>query len=64
MSRRNMDPYQVFRQDGIELLLLPDLAQHTRNLSIDLREFLFIRNLKAVVELSDGMVLGCRPSWA
>ena len=64
MSRRNMDPYQVIRQDGIELLLLPDLAQHTRNLYIDLREFLFIRNLKAVVELSDGMVLGRRPSWA
>ena len=59
-----MDPYQVIRQDGIELLVLPDLAQHTRILSIDLREFLFIRNLKAVVELSDGMVLGRRPSWA
>lgn len=59
-----MDPYRVIRQDGIELLLLPDLAQHTRKLYIDLREFLFIRNLKAVVELSDGMVLGRRPSWA
>jgi hypothetical protein len=59
-----MDPYQVIRQDGIELLVLPDLAQHTRNLSIDLREFFFIRNLKAVVELSDGMVLGRRPSCA
>jgi hypothetical protein len=64
MSRRNMDPYQVIRQDGIELLVLPDLARHTRNLDIDLKEFLFLRNLKAVVELSDGMVLGRRPSWA
>jgi hypothetical protein len=64
MSRRNTEPYQVIRQDGIELLVLPDLARNTRNLSIDLREFLFIRILRAVVELSDGVVLGRRPSWA
>lgn len=64
MSRRNTDPYQVIRQDGIELLVLPELAQYTRNLHIDLKEFLFIRNLRAVVELSDGMVLGRRPFWA
>ena len=43
---------------------MPELIRHTQNIEIDLKEFLFFRNLVAVVELSDGMVLGRRASWA
>jgi hypothetical protein len=42
------------------LLVSPDLAKHSRHLSIDLKRFLFFRNLKAVAELSNGLVLGQR----
>ena len=45
-------------------MVLPDLAKHTRNMDIDLKEFLFFRNLNANVELSDGVVLGRRALMA
>ena len=54
----------MVKQDGVEFLILPELAKHTRNIDIDLKEFLFLRNLKANVELSDGVVLGRRASMA
>ena len=42
------------------MLVSPDLAKHSQQLSIDLKQFLIFRNLKAVAELSDGVVLGRR----
>ena len=48
----------------MELLVLPELVKHTRSVDIDLKEFLFFRNLKANLELADGVVLGRRPSMA
>ena len=44
--------------------MLPNLAQHTTSMTIDSKKFLFFRNLKAEVELENGMVLGRRASWA
>ena len=38
--------------------MAPDLAKHTRQLSVGLRRFWFLRSLKAQVELSNGLVLG------
>lgn len=38
----------------------PDLAKYSQQLSIDLKQFWFFRNLKAVAELSNGLVLGRR----
>ena len=46
------------------MLIMPDLARHTRTVDIDLKQFLFLRNLKAVLELTDGVVLGRRTSLA
>ena len=48
----------------MELFILPDLAKHTTVMNIDSKKFLFFRNLKAELELEDGMVLGRRASWA
>lgn len=56
--RRNLTSYQRVRQDGVELMVSPDLARYSRNLTVDLKEFLFFRNLKAVAELSNGALLG------
>ena len=64
MGRRNLSNYQVFKQEGVEFLLMPDLAKHTRNIDIDLKKFLFMKNLSATLELSDGLVLGRRGSLA
>ena len=47
--------------NGVELLTLPELSRHLVSLRIDLRSFLFFRNLKAVVELDNGMVIGKSP---
>ncbi len=44
--------------------MLPNLARHTTLMTIDSKKFLFFRNLKAEVELENGMVLGRRASWA
>ena len=60
IGKRNISQYQLIQQDGVELLLAPDLARHASNLSIDLKRFLIFNHLKAVVELSNGLVLGAR----
>ena len=44
--------------------MLPNLAQHTTSMTIDSQTFLFFRNLKAELELENGLVLGRRASWA
>ena len=41
--------------------MLPELSRHLVSMQIDLRSFLFFRNLKAVVELDNGMVIGKSP---
>ncbi|MCH8351359.1 MAG: hypothetical protein J4O03_13265 [Chloroflexi bacterium] len=50
----------MIHQDGVELLLSPDLARHASDMSINLKRFLFLRHLKAEVELDNGLVLGRR----
>ena len=60
ISRRNILNYRTVKQDGVELLVSPDLARHSENLHIKLNQFLFFRHLKAVVELTNGVVLGAR----
>ena len=47
--------------DGVEVLTLPELSRHVTSMQIDLRSFLFFRNLKAVVEFDNGMVIGKSP---
>ena len=60
LARRNILNYRTVKQDGVELMVSPDLARHSENLYIKLNQFLFLRLLKAVVKLSDGVVLGAR----
>ncbi len=60
VARRNVLNYRTVKQDGVELLVSPDLARNSENLHIKLNQFLFFRNLKAVVELTNGVVLGAR----
>ncbi len=62
MGRRNLSNYQVFKQEGVEFLVMPDLVKHTRIIDIDLKRFLFLKNLSATLELSDGLVLVRRGS--
>ena len=59
-GRRNILNYRTVKQDGVELLVAPDLARNSDNLHVKLNQFLFFRHLKAVVELSNGVVLGAR----
>ena len=63
MGRRNTSRYKMFRQDGVELLVSPDLSQHAANIFIELKKFLFFNHLKAQVELSNRLVLGRRSAW-
>ena len=49
--------------DGVELFMLPNLAQYTTVMTIDSNKFLFFRNLKVELELENGLVLGHRASW-
>ena len=46
------------------VFILPNLAQHTTIMNIDSKKFLFFRNLKADLELENGLVLGRRASRA
>lgn len=43
------------------MLTLPELSQHVVSMQISLRSFLFFRNLKAIVEFDNGMVIGKSP---
>ena len=63
IGRRDTSRYHSVRQDGVELLVSPDLSGHASNIFIDLNRFLFINNLKAEVELTNGRVLGHRSAW-
>ena len=58
VHRRDVSAYESHRLNGVEVLTLPELSRHTVSLQIDLRTFLFFRNLKAVVQLDNGMVIG------
>ena len=60
IARRNILNYRTVKQDGVELLVSPALARHSENLHVKLNQFLFFRHLKAVVELTNGVVLGAR----
>ena len=60
IARRTILNYRTVKQDGVELLVSPDLARYSENLHIKLNQFLFFRHLKAVVELTNGVVLGAR----
>jgi hypothetical protein len=55
IGRRDTSRYQVVRQDGLELLVAPDLARHARSLTIHLGRFLFWHRLEAQVEVPGGI---------
>ena len=61
MHRRNTSEYESHQINGVEILTLPDLSRHVVSMQIDLRSFLFIRNLKAMVQFDNGMVIGKSP---
>ncbi len=61
MHRRDTSAYETHRLNGVEVLTLPELSRHVVSMQIDLRTFLFFRNLRAVVELDNGMVIGKSP---
>jgi hypothetical protein len=50
----------VVRQDGVELLVSLELAKHTKDLYIGLKQFWVFRHLKAAAQLSNGLELGHR----
>ena len=61
MHRRDTAKYESHRLNGVEVLTLPELSRHVATMRIDLRSFLFFRNLKAVVEFDNGLVIGKSP---
>ena len=61
MHRRNLAEYEGSQINGVEVMTLPELSRHVVNMQIDLRSFLFFRNLKAFVVLDNGMVIGKSP---
>ncbi len=48
----------MVRLEGIQILVSQGLAPSIRHLYVDLKKFLFFRNLTAAAELSNGLVLG------
>ncbi len=58
VGRRDVSRYHVVRLEGVQILVSQDLASNLRHLYIDLKKFLFFRNLTAAAELSNGLVLG------
>ena len=58
IGRRDVSRYHVVKQEGVQILVSRDLASNLRHLHIDLKKFLFFRNLTAAAELSNGLVLG------
>ena len=61
VHRRDTSEYESHGLNGVEVLTLPELSRHVVSMQIDLRSFLFFRNIKAVVELDNGMVIGKSP---
>ena len=61
VHRRDVSDYESHKLNGVEILTLPELSQHTVSMQVDLRSFLFFRNLKAVVQLDNGMLIGKSP---
>ena len=61
VHRRDVSAYESRQLNGVEVLILPELSRHVVSMQIDLRSFLFFRNLKAVVQLDNGMVIGKSP---
>lgn len=61
VHRRDVSGYESHWLNEVEVLTLPELSRHMVSLQIDLRTFLFFRNLKAVVQLDNGMVIGKSP---
>ena len=61
MHRRDVSDYESHQLNGVEVLTLRELSRHVVNMQIDLRSFLFFRNLKAVVQLDNGVVIGKSP---
>ena len=56
-----MADYESVWINGVEVLTLPELSRHVVSMQIDLKSFLFFRNLKAAVILDNGMVIGKSP---
>ena len=48
----------MVRLEGVQILVSQNLASSLQHLYIDLKKFLFFRNLTAAAELSNGLVLG------
>ena len=61
MHRRDLSGYDSIQINGVEVLTLPELSRHVVSMQIDLRSFLFFRNLKAIVAFDNGMVIGKSP---
>jgi len=58
VGRRDVSRYHVVRLEGVQIMVSQELASSLRQLHIDLKKFLFFRNLTAAAELSNGLVLG------
>ena len=62
VHRRNTSEYESHQVNGVQVLTLPELSRHVASMEIDLRSFLFFRNLKRQLsQFDNGMVLGKSP---
>ena len=61
VHRRDTSEYESHRINGVDVFTLPELSRHVVSMQIDLRSFLFFHNLKAVVQLDNGTVIGKSP---
>ncbi|GIT13831.1 MAG: hypothetical protein CM1200mP35_06510 [Chloroflexota bacterium] len=51
--RRSTLHYENIQQDGIELLVSPNLFHNTDQLSLELKQFLFMKRLKATADFAE-----------
>jgi len=57
IGSRNTSNYSIVKQDDVEVLVSRAIAPFVSNVHHDLKKFLFMRSLKAKLQLQNGMVI-------
>ena len=58
IGNRNTSRYSIVKQDDVEVLVSSAIAPFVSNVHLDLKKFMFMRTLKAKLELQNGLVVG------
>lgn len=57
IGSRNTSRYHSIVQEGVEVLVSDALAPYVENIKIDCKKFLFVKRMRALLELNNGYVI-------